>query len=288
MKRLTLSFILALLPFSLACAGEISTEVNADYSFVGSAPMHSGGVHIGSMEEQSSFLHAVISSKLTEGRLLRFGVEWQRYSFSLPASAPLPNTLQSVNLVAGLDMEFGSWIVRAEAYPGFYSDFHDITSRDFNIPFVIGGTYLVNSELQWVLGLSVDLQRSYPVIPAVGVRWQFAGKWVLNAILPRPRLEYQFNDSTTLFVGGDIKAGTYRVDDKFGSSHGKPALNGAAVDYTEARVGGGASIKATSRVKVDLEAGYMPFREFDFHRADVTLKNDRGAAYGQIIVGCSF
>jgi hypothetical protein len=32
----------------------------------------------------------------------------------------------------------------------------------------------------------------------------------------------------------------------------------------------------------------MVYRQFDYHRANIAISNDGGAAYAQIVVSCSF
>lgn len=285
MKRAIITFLLLACGPVLSQAGETSYEANADYSYVAGAHMQNGG----QLSEQSNQVHFVVSTQVGGAPLLRLGAEWQRYSFSsLPETALLPNTLQSVNLVLGMDLELWGWLIRFEAQPGFYGNFQDLDANGFNLPFIIGGMYLVNPDLQWVAGVSVNVERNLPVLPAAGVRWKFAKDWVLNAVLPRPRLEYSLTESATLYAGGDFKLGTYRMDSSFGSEHGNRALNNALLDYTEIRVGGGAEVKAGKSVKIDLETGCLVYRQFDFHRANIANSNDSGAVYGQIIVNCSF
>jgi hypothetical protein len=289
MKRILLILSLALCASGPVNAGEISTEFDADYSFVGSAGMETANKAAGGMSEQSNMVRYVISSQIENGNLLRIGAQWQRYSFSsMPSTALLPNTLQSLCVVVGADMELWGWIVRIEAQPGYYGDFSAVTGRGFDLPFIIGGTYLMNADLQWVAGVSVDVERGIPVLPAAGVRWKFADQWVLNAVLPRPRLEYEINKSAILYVGGDFKLNSYRMGNNFGTGHGQPVLNSAILDYTEIRVGAGTEIKANASVKIDFEAGAMVYREFDYPRADMSVKTDQAAAYGQIIVNCRF
>ncbi|MEI8341262.1 MAG: DUF6268 family outer membrane beta-barrel protein [Verrucomicrobiota bacterium] len=288
-KSAVLTLFLAASSLSALRAVDTTYEANGDYSYVGGANMKYDGKGIGSLSEQSNQLHFAVSTQLGEGPLLRVGAEWQRYSFSsLPQTARIPNTLQSMNLIVGLDAAFWGWLVRIEAQPGYYGNFDQINGRGFNIPFIVGGMYLVSPDLQWVLGMSVNVERSIPVLPAAGVRWKFAKDWVFNAVLPRPRLEYTLNKITTLYAGGDFKLGTYRMDSSFGSYRGNTHLNNALVDYTEIRVGGGVEVKAGSSVKIDLETGCMVYRQFDYQRANISMSNSNGAPYGQIIVSCSF
>jgi len=288
-RRTVLVLIFAACGLSSLRGGQESGEVDADYSFVGGARMQNGSTGAGTVSEQSNFLLCVLSTPVDGGSLIRTGVEWQRYSFSqAPVSLMLPNTLQSLSLVLGLDTELWGWLVRMEAQPGFYGDFNDSSGRCFNMPFILGGAYLMGEDLQWVAGVSVDVQRNIPVLPAAGVRWKCADQWVINAVLPRPRFEYLLNKTATLYTGGDFKLGTYRVGGDFGSLHSNNSLNNAFVDYTEIRVGAGAEIKAAGSLKIDLEAGCMVYRQFDYSRANVTVGNDNGGAYGQIVVNFSF
>jgi len=222
-------------------------EFTAETSVTGKSTMKQGSSSIGGVGNINSHFNYVISPQVHEGVLLRFGVDTERNSFSLPSSAPLPNTLQSANLVIGADMTLSDKILmRAELHPGIYSDFVNVTGSDFDMPVQIGGTYLWSKDLQFILGMQIDLKSNYPVIALPGVRWQFADKWVLSAIPPKPQLQYEVNNSLTLYAGGELLGGTYHLNDQFGTNHGHgPAnlpnsqLNGNIVDFGEFRVGAG-------------------------------------------------
>ena len=284
-----LCFLLAIIMGHIASAEEnISYEINAEYGYVGEVRSKINSNDKGDVGEQSNIIHAVVSPRTKIG-LIRIGAEWQRYSFSLPRGSFLPNTLQSTSLVIGLDTQYNdSLLFRIEAQPGIYSDFYDVSSRDFNIPFIVGGTYLYSEDLQFILGISVDVNRNIPVFPGAGVRWKFAEKWVLNAIMPRPRLEYTLNNAVTLYTGADLRGGTYRVGENFGTSAGNSRLNNAIVEYTEIRVSAGASWKVAPSATLEIETGCMAYREFDFHRADISLKTRSVAPYGQVALSCRF
>ena len=288
MKRLALLATLAVCA-SLASAGEISNQFDAEFSLTSGSRTRLGHDRQGDVAAMSGLVRDVVSARLGQGPILRLGFDWERFSFALPNRAPLPNTLQSLNAVVGLDLQlFDSWLVRLEAQPGFYSGSADFAARDFNVPFVIGGSYIASADLQWVLGVSVDVNRAIPVFPAVGVRWKFAGQWVLNAILPRPRLEYSVSKDLTLFGGADLRGATYRVSRDFGDTHGDARLNRAVVDLTEIRAGIGASWKVSSWLQADLETGCVAYRDFNFHRADTNYESKGAAAYGQLVIGAKY
>lgn len=265
-----------------------TNEFNFDTSYVGDAGTTFAHGKSGHISEQSDFVHYVISKQIGSGPLLRLGAEYQRYSYGLSDNAPLPNTMQSVNLVIGADAAFAGWLIRVEAYPGFYTGSTGLNAKDFNVPFIIGGTYIVNENWQWIVGIYTNVEASIPVLPAIGVRWKISDQWTLDAIPPRPRLEYALSDNVTLYAGGDFKYGTYRTSNDFGNSHNNSALNNAVIDYTEIRAGVGVSWKLNNALKIDAEAGSLVYRSFDFYRADRDWKNYNGAPYGQIAVSAQF
>jgi hypothetical protein len=268
--------------------GAVSWEVNAEFSGVGDATFRRSS-DIGDVSAFDTGLDAIASIQAQGAFLLRLGVELQRFDFSLPDSAPLPNNLESFGLVIGGDFQLGdSWIARVDLHPGFYSANGHLDGDDFNIPLTAGGSYFVSSDLQIVIGLSLDVHRKYPVLPAAGLRWKFAREWVLNAILPTPRIEYLYSDDLTLYAGADFRGGTYRVDDSFGRSRDLRRLDNAYVDYMQIRVGGGASWKVSSNFTVEVEAGCAPVNDFDFHNADIAVRAQSVPFYGRAGVQIRF
>ena len=311
-------------------------EFDADTAYVGNARSNFGFGNKGDISEESTGGRLVVAPQVDDGPIYRFGLAFQRYSFGLSKAAPLPDILQSENLVVGMDFQlFNSWLVRAEADPGFYNDGRATGFRDFNVPFSIGGSYIAGDALQWVIGLEVDVNRQIPVIPAVGVRWSINDAWVLDLILPTPRLEYQWSKNLTLYIGAGVDDGTYRMDRGFAAGMGStkpttvaeagplrervvgyreavpqppvpilqayrekvyttspgtsgPNLGGAVVEYDEVRIGAGLSWKASKVLTFEIEGGYLPYREFDFHRADFHLSNDGGAPYGRASLNAQF
>ena len=148
-------------------------EYTAEDAYVGQGDVQRGpNKSVRDFDENDSIVHLVFTPRTKLG-VLRLGAEWERFSFGLPDDAALPDTLQSVSLVMGLDMQFSdSIIVRAEGQPGVYdTEFDNLGWDNFNFPFLIGGTYIYSPNLQLVLGVSVDVERKYPVIPAAGLRW---------------------------------------------------------------------------------------------------------------------
>lgn len=268
-----------------------SAEFTIEQAYIGGADVRRAARDVNGYDEYYSNVAFVYTPRVNFG-ILRLGAQWERYSFGFPATGgqQLPNTLQAVNSIVGLDTKFSdSFLVRFEAQPGFYgTTFNQLESDSFNVPFVLGGTYIYTPELQFVFGVGVNFQGKFPVIPGGGVRWKFAPQWVLNATVPTPRLQFEASRNLTLFVGADIKANTFRVDDQFGNSHGDTSLNKAWLSYEEVRTGVGAEWKLNSNISLTVEGGYAPWRQFDFHRTEVRYHNESGAPYGALMLHGAF
>lgn len=266
-----------------------SGEFTIEQSYVGQSAVRREGLDADFAELYSN-LRFVYTPRVKYG-IVRIGAQLERYSLDFDGSGrQLPNTLQAVNAVVGFDTRLGdSILVRLEAQPGFYgTTFDHFDVEQFNVPFVLGGTYIYSPDLQFVLGIGVNIQQNYPILPGGGVRWKFAPKWVLNAVLPTPRLEYQVNDKVTAFVGGDIKANTFRVDDHFGDSHGDTALNSAWLSYEEIRADAGVDWKLSSNIILRVEGGYSAYHDFDYYRTQVHYHNENGAPYASLMLQGSF
>ena len=272
---------------SEASTVSLSGEYIIEGTYVGNGDVQRGPHELRDFDESDILLRFVLTPRIKLG-VLRLGAEWERFSFGFPDRAPLPDTLQAVSLVLGLDTQLSdSILLRFQAQPGFYGTDH-FESQDVNIPFVIGGTYIYSPDLQFVLGIGVDIERRYPVLPGGGIRWKIARQWVLDAVLPSPRLEFQFNKDLTFYAGGTLKEINFRVDDRFGTARGIPRLNQAVLTYGEVRVGAGADWKVLSVITLSAEAGYQPYRDFDFYRTDVHYHHEGGAPYGTVSVHGEF
>lgn len=270
--------------------GGIPFEFDAQFSYIGDGEVSRGRDSFRrdvDLDEDYSYLRFIYTPRVAFG-ILRLGATYERFGFGAPQFSEVPRGLQSLSAVVGLDTQFSdSILVRVEAQPGFYSGRH-LHGDDFNVPFVIGGTYIWNSNIQFVFGVSVDFERKYPVFPGVGIRWRLASQWVLDAVLPTPRLEYELTKEFTLYAGADLKGSSFRVDDEFGSDRGEARLNHAVITYTEVRVGAGVEWKLAPEIKLSLEGGFLPYREFDYHRADVRYHHEEGAPYGSLALRAAF
>jgi Domain of unknown function (DUF6268) len=246
-----------------------SYELEGEASYVGTGAAKRGSKSAGDITEISSSAGVVVSTQLNSQSLLRLGVQWQRYSFDPDPHVPIPDSIQEVNLVLGADFQVSpALLLRIEALPGIYGTFRDVRFRDFNVPFEIGASYFVSTDLVFIAGVLVDLDADTPVYPAIGVHWKVADKWVIEGIAPRPQLQYLLTDKVTLFAGADLRDTTFRMDEHFGRSSGIRKLDNAILEYWEVRASAGLTWKISKNVSLDIEGGCVPYRRFFYPRAD--------------------
>ena len=217
MKNTTLLPILFATVLPLGAA-EISHEFESSYSASTGAYTNLNGRRNGDVSEQNTRIQYVLSYAVPQRPIVRLGVAYERYDFGLTHPAFIPSTIQSANFVAGVDLQISDFLIRLETQPGFYGDFREMGTRDFNFPVVLGVAWVVSKDFQWILGLSYDGNREWPVMGGVGFRWNIDDRWLLNIAPPNPRIEYKFNDDVTLFAGARLAYTTYRTNSQFGTS----------------------------------------------------------------------
>ncbi len=284
---------LLLLPLLLTAgtlaASPLPLESDLEVSYTGPLSFRRGGVNRRDIDEFQTQIRFVLTPVAPLGNW-RLGAEWERFSFGNTSGAAVPNSVQALNLVLGFDARIGdSVLLRFEVQPGLYgTSLRGDLDRSLSVPVALGGTYLVNDDLQLIAGLSFDPLRNYPVLPVAGIRWKFAPNWALNAVPPAPRIEYQFSRFFTLHVGANLQGRSVRVDRHFGDDRGDRRLNGAALSYSVVRAGAGFDWKVSDAVKFDFEAGAAVYRQFDFHRVGVRRTADAPAPYVSLSVSGSF
>jgi hypothetical protein len=287
-RRPTFVFLALFAARSLLAGDLWPAEYSFDETYVGEANVARGSHRVSDFVESDTLLRFVFTPRIKLG-VLRLGFEYEQFSFGFDPHSPIPNTLQSAAAVIGLDTQWSdSILVRVEATPGVYSEAFKPGTNRFNMPFVIGGTYIFSPEFQLVIGVSVDIERKYPILPGGGIRWRFRPQWVLSAVLPGPRLEYEWRNDLTFYAGATLKETNFRVSDTFGRDLGMPKLNHAVLTYSEVRAGVGFDWKLASWVSVNGEAGFQPYRSFDFYRASIRYHEDGGAPYGMISLHGAF
>ena len=268
--------------------GVFTQEVEASYNASAGARSNVSPFRNADVSEQNTHFQYVLSYASPEHAIIRFGMGYDRYDFGFAGPGLIPGALQSLNLVTGLDLKIRDVLIRIEAQPGFYGDDRGFNAGDFNVPVILGASYLVSKDFQWIAGLYYNPNASNPVLGGLGFRWKMADRWVLNFVPPNPRIEFKATDDLTLYAGGQILSSTFRVNKNFGRIPGARNYSNALVDYTEVRAGAGASWKLGGKGSLALEAGYMAYRDFDYHKVGDNFQTKSGSVYGQVGVKVGF
>jgi hypothetical protein len=273
-----------------ATVSPISYEFEAESSYIGDGAATHGRVNYGNFSEISSSASVVVSDQIQNNFILRLGVQWERYAFDTSSPVtPIPDAVEGVNAVIGADIQLTSaLLVRIEAHPGAYGSFKHANSRLFNVPITIGASYFQTPDLVFIAGLGIDPNSNVPVFPAVGVHWKVSDRWLIDGVAPRPQVQFSLTDKITLFAGADIRNGTFRMDNQFGHSVRLEKLNNAILDYWEVRGGGGLTWAIWNGVNLDIEGGVVPYRRFDFNRANFKVTSSDWAPYVRVGLSASF
>ncbi len=265
-----------------------SYETNIEYDYVGRASGNMGNGTNRNVDEsyfdvRHQFMRHTLLAFLVQG-----GVEYQRMAFGVPNNALVPDKLDNLMGLVGIDFRWSEKdLVHIEGRPGLYTDWQGSGFDAFNSPLDIGYTRVVSDRFQWVVGVSVNTWRRSRILGGAGFRWQMNNRWKLKAYMPSPSIEYVARPDLTLTFGADVRGDTYRVGPHFGSARSRPELNSALVDYQEVRVGPGFSWNIRPTIEVNMMAGYMVGRQFDFHNNAVKL-NGSGAPFATLAVHALF
>ena len=165
-------------------SGVISQDVEASYNASAGARMSVSPRRNADVSEQNSHFQYVLSYAVPERPVLRLGVGYDRYDFGFVGPGFIPGALQALNLVAGLDLKISDILIRIEAQPGFYGDDRGFNGGDFNVPVILGASYIVSKDFQWIAGLYFNPNASNPVTGGAGFRWKMSDRWLLNAVPP--------------------------------------------------------------------------------------------------------
>jgi len=235
------------------------------------------------LQNQFEYSHRFL---LTGNFYLRAGLAYERFDFG-QTDAPVPDHLQSLAGVIGIDYMHGSAVgAFIQFRPGFYTE-NDFDSASFDIPTTLGRIFVLREDqLYLFLGArAAFLSGRYPVLPLAGLVYRPNSIWSFEAVAPEPRIIYSPTKSFSVFLGGELVGGSYRTDRNDNIVPQK--LNGAQIDYTDYRAGVGIIYSPCKAVKIDVAGGYAIERSIDFNRAGEDFKTD-AAPYFRISLKANF
>ena len=219
------------------------------------------------------------------GWYMRVGASYARWDFGNSGGLPIPNHLQGVNAKIALEyLVKGRTGFLLETEPGFYFE-DDIEGNNFDSPTKLALAYPLSDRFTIVGGVSYAGLRSYQFIPIVGFVWQINDRLMVNMLPPEPRVIYSPTDKLSLWAGGELAGGSFRVDER--KTREKKSLNNAVLDYSEWRAGAG-FIYHAGPCNIEVGGGYAFQRKFDYHRAEEGFETDEGAPYLKLVVSGAF
>lgn len=263
-------------------------STSLEYSFSSDESLNRQGP-AGSVAVHHTEFNAGGRRTLSASDTLSFGLMAQSSELESSAGTWLPERLNAVAFSLGLSRRLSDrWSASFTVRPGLYGDFADIDAKTFNAPLLLGGTYASRRELVWLFGLRADVHAEHPVLPFVGVRWQFAPEWSVAIAFPRSGVQWRPNDNVTVDAGIRLQGGTFRITEQIGGFvPGRGRLANTFVDYSEVRVGLGAETRLHRGLVLRAEAGAFVDREFDFFDRDYTLDGE-GGVYGSLALRAEF
>ncbi len=228
-----------------------------------------------------SYAHRI----LLKGNLyLHLGIDYTRFDFST-TGAPVPSHLQSVAGVIGVDYmhnnDVGAFL---QVKPGFYTE-DDFDSASFDAPITLGRIFVLQPDRLYLFtGVNAAFLRGrFPVVPLVGLIWMPNDKWKVLGILPEPRVIYSPNDKMDFWAGGELVGGSFRTDRNNTIVPAK--LNGAEVDYSEYRVGGGFIYSPCNNVSIDRRRRLLDPARVRFSSRRYPLQSRRRAVSARRVQG---
>ena len=223
---------------------------------------------------------------------LRVAAAYDRFDFSA-TDAPIPTSLQTLGGVVALEYvqqgEVGAFFRTA---PGlYYSNIDQISRGNFNVPFSLGAVLPIGKKVYVLIGAETNILSKYPVLPVIGVIWLITDHLRVMGREPDPQLVYSVNEQLDLFVGAELDGGSYKRDDNPDYRGLNRRFSGAVLDYSEVRLGGGATYSPFKKLDLDIDfaGGWDLGQNFDFYRGDSTKEfKTRGAPYARLSLTTKF
>ena len=141
-------------------------------AYVFESDLNHGG-SLGKQDEIQNSIEFAHRFRVSGDAYIRAGVAYNRFDFG-STSAPVPNHLQSLAAVIGVDFMHGSDVgAFFQVRPGFYGQ-NDFGISSFDIPITLGRVFVVQPDkLYFFVGAYASFLRgASPVLPLVGVVWR--------------------------------------------------------------------------------------------------------------------
>jgi hypothetical protein len=252
--------------------------VSVESSYSSREDLAQGSTTLGELAVRHYGLSVSARSRLGEKTQLSYGLAYATHDLDRTGALPLPEQLTELSVNLGLQHQWSpQWTLSIFARPGFYSDFEDINSDSLNMPLLAMASYAQSRELIWSFGFNANPFSDNPVIPIIGVRWQFAPEWLFNVGFPQSGFTWRATEQLSLRAGVRFQGGSFRITENLGvPTPGIRRLANTYVDFREVRVGLGLDYELGKRFSLSADVGAVTDRKFDYFDRDYRLDGDSG------------
>lgn len=207
----------------------------------------------------------------------RIGAAYHRFEFDHDSFLPLPDRLQSISAIIGLELQINDQIgALLDIRPGVYFE-DEISTGDFDIPARLGFGYRLSDRFSLVAMARYRGFAENQILGGLGFVWNITDRLTLSAVYPEPRLTWRTSDELALWLGGEFAGGSYRTDDE--PRRGR--RSGALVSYSDNRVALGATW-ARGGWRIEAAGGVSIEREWDFHKTGDRYETDEIAPFVKV------
>ena len=239
--------------------------------------------HGDSLYNDISFAHRFLVSG---NWYFRAGVEYERFDFGGTDNG-LPDHLQTVHGLLAFEYivhdHAGAGI---EIDPGPYFQ-SDLKGNTIDIPWKVWVTFpLKKDKIFAVIGLGGAINSNPVVAPGGGIIWLFTDHLRLEGVFPKPALVYNASDDWEFRIFGNLFYESFRTEDVITPDR-KLQVENAWVQYSEYRVGAQVNYSGFKPFEITLGAGCTVERDFDFFRAEASVKN-RPAPFVKLEIEAKF
>lgn len=275
--------LLALAPAALlaAPAGPPPTVLTVSSLYSGDTDLEARGAPAG---EVAVALFAtelkVPLAPLSEATRLSAGLGYRGFHLDVGGGAPLPDRLQSIEAsLTAVHKLNPDWTLIGTLAPGLHAAEGDFSGDSFGLSGLVLASRDFSPTLTLGAGLAFDtLSESLPVLPVVGVRWEFVEAWTFTVAFPSSSVSWRASERLTLRAQLELDVGSFHVeDDPAPGRPGKPSLRDTVVDFTAVTGALGADYRLSDSLTLSASLGYNFTRTIDYDERGYELEADDGA-----------
>lgn len=260
------------------------TTLEIESSYSGKTDLEARGAAVG--EVAVSRITAALDvplAPLSASTSLSAEFGYSAFLLDCSGAVALPERLEGIEAGLSTRHRFDDrWSLLASVSAGFAGTEGAFGSDGFNLGIFALANYRFSETFSAGAGFVYNsLSESLPVIPVVGVRWEFVADWTFTLAFPSTRVTWAVGERLSLRASLDLDTGSFYVKDDPRPATvgvgGRPDLGGSILDYTAISAGLGASYLITDALTVDATLGYNFSRTADFDDRSYEIEADEGA-----------